>query len=74
MNEGTNIVAFLDNSENRIVIEMDAEWAEEKFMYENGQVWTGKLFTHIGLDISWQVKKVEYTGDTYIVTFTKLWV
>lgn len=74
------LVTFIDNSDNRIVVEVDAEWAESKFMSpimteegnHLGYVWTERLLTHMGLGLSWFITREEYTGDTYIVTIEKM--
>ncbi len=79
----TELVQFIDNAEDRIVVEIDAEWAEGRFMndvYMEGyeqpvdKVWNHRLMEHLGLGINWGSSKVEYTGETYIVTFERLWM
>ncbi len=67
-------VRFIDNSENRMVIEYDAEYCEDKFMTPVDSNATDKILAHLELDISWSVKKLEYTGESYIITIEKLWV
>ena len=63
-----DIVTFIDNAENRIVVEYEAEWYESKFEEAS------EAQRHLGLGIDWSIRKVEFTGDSYIITLEKEWV
>jgi hypothetical protein len=83
MPSSPDLVTFIDNTETRIVVEFDAEYAEKKFMdpiyrvdqtESIGHIWTERVVQHMGLDVSWYITKEEYTGETYILTFEKMWM
>jgi hypothetical protein len=59
------MIEFIDNAEDRIVVEVDAHWYEYLEM---------DLLNHMGLPPNWSTTKREYTGDTYIITMERLWV
>ena len=65
-------VTFIDNAEDRIVVECDADWIENKFGHLD--VWQDGLFAHMSMPVNWTVEKTEYTGEVYRVTISRLWV
>jgi hypothetical protein len=77
------MIEFIDNAEDRIVVEVDADWYERNFcvdIYRDdttesiATIPTGQLLNHMGLPPNWSQTKTEYTGHTYILTMERLWI
>jgi hypothetical protein len=65
-----NVVAFIDNADDRMVIEYDAEYFESKYEDPNSVIYD----VLAEKSLQWTIARVEYTGETYIITIERLWV
>ncbi len=70
----SELVTFIDNAEDRMVIEYDAGYFEETFSTGLGEIDVDKVKRHLGIHVGWSCKGLQYLGQSYIVTFERMWV